>query len=205
MLLETPTRFERSAVDVLFTDDLEMNRWWGVPAFGVAARAILLIPHFAVLWILNFVSTLWMALGWILILATGRVPALVVRLLIEQQHRTARVVGWGFFLMPGPYPGLEPGMPGPVDLRVNLHDLEIARYWGIPGLRIIVLIPQIIMLALMAALVVLSCLIVWIPILVNGSYPTWAESLHVRFLRYVAHVFLYALFVPVPYPPFWPR
>ena len=45
-------------------------------------------------------------------------------------------------------------------------------------------------------------LILWIPILVTGKYPSWAMSLYSGLLRYGARVGAYLLLLPIPYPPF---
>ena len=194
-------------VTVTVTDQRELSRWWGVPFFGNLARWVLAIPHFVVLWVLGIVASFWFFLGWIPILVNGRVPGIAVQLLTEYIQRGARVGGYVAFLMPGGYPPLEPGAPAPIDVRFEFTSLEINRLWGIPILgflvRLIVLIPQIIVLILAGTLVGLSLLVLWIPILVNGKYPGWAVSLFGNVIRYGARVEAYLLFLPVPYPPFW--
>jgi hypothetical protein len=193
-------------VQLSVTPERELNRLWGIPVIGVFVRAILAIPHFAVLWLLGIGLYVWLILGWIPILVNGRVPGIAVRMLVEQLRRGNRVQGYVLFLMAGGYPPLEPGAPSPVDLQVNLETLEINRLWGIPFLglmvRFLILIPHLIVLSLAGILVGLSLLVLWIPILISGRYPEWAVSLYGGFLRYSARVGAYALLLPVPYPPF---
>ena len=62
-------------VQVTITDRRELSRWWGIPFFGNVVRWVLAIPHLVVLWILGFVLAVWLFLGWIVILLTGRVPS----------------------------------------------------------------------------------------------------------------------------------
>ena len=194
-------------VQVTITDQRELSRWWGIPFFGNVVRWVLAIPHLVVLWILGFVLAVWLFLGWIVILLTGRVPGIVVKLLTEYIQRGARIGAYIGFLMPGGYPPLEPGAPTPVDVKIEPTSLEINRLWGIPILgffvRILVLIPQLIVLSILGMVVGLSLIVLWIPILLTGKYPGWAISLYGAMFRYGTRVSAYLLFLPVPYPPIW--
>jgi hypothetical protein len=197
------------SVSVSVTDEREINRLWGIPLVGMAARSFMAIPHFAVLSIMSIGISLWACLGWIPILAYGRVPGLAVTFLSEYLHRSARTSAYVAFLMPGGYPPLEPGMPIPVDVRLHLKTLQINRLWGIPILglfvRFIVLLPHIIIGIFLAVAVILGMLVLWIPILTSGRYPEWAARLYRLTLTYTARIWAYLFFLPVPYPPVWPR
>jgi hypothetical protein len=186
----------------------ELNRWWGIPMVGIAVRAFLAIPHAVVLMILGIGMAVWAFLGWIPILLNGRVPAIAVRFLTEYFHRYTRIAGYVACLMPGGYPPLEPGAPGPVDLQIYLDSLAINRWWGIPlfGLlvRILVVLPHIIVLSLVWTAVALTWLVLWIPILASGRYPEWAVAFYGFALLYTARVATWVMFLPVPYPPIWP-
>ena len=194
-------------VQVTVTDQRELSRWWGIPVFGNFVRWVLAIPHLVVLWILGFVLAFWLFLGWIVILLTGRIPGIVVKLLTEYIQRGARIGAYIGFLMPGGYPPLEPGAPTPVDVKIEPTSLEINRLWGIPivgfFVRILVLIPQLIVLSILGMVVGLSLIVLWIPILLTGKYPGWAISLYGAMFRYGTRVSAYLLFLQVPYPPIW--
>ncbi len=193
-------------IQLTVTQERQLNRLWGIPYFGMLVRGILAIPHLVVLMILGIVLYVWILLGWIPILINGRVPAIALRLLTEYIHRGVRVIGYTACLMPGGYPPLEMGAPGPVDVQFNFRGFEINRLWGIPILgwfvRILAVLPHIIVLAFAGILFGLSLIVLWFPILITGTYPTWAVTFYGRFLRYVARVEAYALLLPVPYPPF---
>jgi hypothetical protein len=118
------------AIQVSLTDQRDLSRWWGIPFVGNLVRWILAIPHLVVLWLLGIVLALWFFLGWIVILLTGRVPGIVVKLLTEYLQRSARVGGYIGFLLPGGDPPLEPGATSPVNVQVELSSLEINRLWG---------------------------------------------------------------------------
>ena len=52
---------EDHPVSVRFDEGVRINRLWGVPVLGILVRAILLIPHFIVLWLLAIlVGFLWL-------------------------------------------------------------------------------------------------------------------------------------------------
>ena len=192
-------------VDLFVTPEREINRLWGIPFLGHAARAILAIPHMFVLWLLGMGLGIWIWLGWIAILVNGRVPAIAVSLVHEYLLRGQKVAGYVGFLMPGGYPPLEPGLRGPVELEMRLESLEINRLWGIPlfGLaaRAIILIPQFIVFWILGLVIFFSLWILWIPILITGRYPEWAASLYGSFMRLGVRVAAYLLLMPVPYPP----
>jgi hypothetical protein len=192
-------------IQLTVTGERQLNRLWGIPYFGMLVRWILAIPHFVILILLGIVLYLWILVGWIPILINGRVPAGAVRLLTEYIRRSARVIGYTACLMPGPYPPLEMGSSGPVHVQFNFQSLEINRLWGIPfvGLfvRVLALIPHFIVLSLAGIVFALSLIVLWIPILISGTYPTWAVTFYGRFLSYATRVEAYALLLPVPYPP----
>jgi Domain of unknown function (DUF4389) len=194
-------------VSLRVIDEREMNRLWGIPIVGIAVRAFLAIPHALVLMILGIGMNAWIFLGWIPILLNGRVPAVAVKFLIEYLHRYTRIAGYVACLMPGGYPPLEPGAPNPIDLQISLEGLAINRWWGIPlfGLlvRVLVVLPQIIVLSLLWTAVALTWLVLWIPILASGRYPEWAVHFYQFALLYTARVGAYVMFLPVPYPPIW--
>jgi len=194
-------------VSLRVIDEREINRLWGIPIVGIAVRAFLAIPHALVLMIMSIGMNAWIFLGWIPILLNGRVPAVAVKFLIEYLHRYTRIAGYVACLMPGGYPPLEPGAPNPIDLQISLEGLAINRWWGIPlfGLlvRVLVVLPQIIVLSLLWTAVALTWLVLWIPILASGRYPEWAVSFYGFALLYTARVGAYVIFLPVPYPPMW--
>ena len=195
-------------VSVEITDEREMNRLWGIPFLGVAVRGFLAIPHSVVLAIMGFGVYVWVLIGWLPILLNGRVPGLAVKFLTEYLHRGARVAGYVAFLMPGGYPPLEPGMPVPVDLQLDLDSLEMNKFWGIPFVgifvRALILQPQFVVLSFLMIAVILTWLVLWVPILASGRYPEWAARLYRAAIQYAARVSAYVLLLPVPYPPIWP-
>jgi Domain of unknown function (DUF4389) len=191
---------------ITVADARNLNRLWGIPYLGILVRLILAIPHYVVLLILGLGMYVVMLLGWIPILLLGRPVGLQIAWIKETIHRSTRMLAYAYFLFPGGYPPLEPGMPNPVELTMDLHGRSMSRLWGIPIIgilvRVIVAIPHLIVLGIVFAVAFLAEIILWIPILILGRYPGWAFSLYGGLLRYSARVQAYLLLLPVPYPPF---
>jgi hypothetical protein len=193
-------------IGLTVTDEREINRLWGIPFVSVIVRTILAIPHIVVLAILAIGLYIWFLLGWIAILLTGKVPGIAVALLREYVQRSYRILGYTMFLMPGPYPHLEPGPGDPLSVSFELHDLSINRLWGIPFfgvfVRIILAIPHLVVLSILGIVLYILILIVWIPILFTGKYPSAIANFFGSFARYAVRVSAYIVLLPVPYPPF---
>ena len=193
-------------ISLTVTGEREINRLWGIPVVGIFVRWILVIPHLLFLFVLGIGVYIWVGLGWIAILATGKVPDMAVSLLREYFQRSYRVLGYMGLLMPGAYPPLGMGPSDPVPVQLNLPDTSINRLWGIPVVgifvRAILAIPHLIVVTILAIVLYIVVLIVWIPILFLGRYPDWAASFAKMFMGYAARVTAYVLLLPVPYPPF---
>jgi hypothetical protein len=83
--------------------DRSINRWWGIPYFGMLARLIVLIPQLIVLMVLGIILYLVILVLWIPILINGRYPELGMKLVGMYLKYQARVYGYAF-LLPVPYP-----------------------------------------------------------------------------------------------------
>jgi hypothetical protein len=192
-------------VTVSVTGERELNRLWGIPFLGMAARAILAIPHLLVLWLIGIGIYIWILLGWIPILLFGKVPDMAVSLIREYLQRYNRVGGY-VLLLPSEYPPLETGPSNPVMVQMAIDDTSINRLWGIPFIgifaRVLVLIPHMIVLMILGIVMYVIVLVVWIPILINGRYPDIAVTFLKMFMAYSSRVTAYAMLLPVPYPPF---
>ena len=83
---------------------------------------------------------------------------------------------------------------------------EINRLWGIPffGMfaRWLLLIPHFLVLWVLGVASGLSILVTWIPILVNGRFPSWAVDLYETTYRWGVRVAAYAVLMTGFYPPF---
>ena len=53
---------------------LAVNRFWAIPIVGILVKAIILIPHFIVLYVLGIVVAICQLVIWIPVLFTGEYP-----------------------------------------------------------------------------------------------------------------------------------
>lgn len=90
-------------IDVVFDETEEQNRLWGVPFVGIWVRAILLIPHFFVLWLLGFCVGLVTIVSWIPVLLNGRRNDAIVSFVGGYYRLAARTASYAL-LLTGKYP-----------------------------------------------------------------------------------------------------
>ena len=191
-------------VQVTFDENQRINRLWGIPFLGWFVRILLLIPHFIVLYVLQFAVSLSLLVSWIPVLLMGRQAGALTSLYVGTLRYTTRVLAWAFMLA-GPYPPILPGSaPYPVNVEVQT-DGSMNRLWGIPFLgfylRAILVIPHAILVFILYFPVVLISLVIWLPILINGRMPGFGYTLYGGFLRLWTRTYLWVLLTPVPYPP----
>ncbi len=183
-----------------------INRLWGIPFFGLLVRWILLIPHWLILAVLGTVGVLFLNFLWIPVLFLGRMPAMLFDLYVTTYRWGVRVAAYAV-LMTDAYPPFSLNAPYGVDLLVERRS-SINRLWGIPWtgfvVRAIALIPQFIVLFFLGIAVYVLLFVMWIPVLVNGRFPQVGYDLFGGYLRMTSRTSLWALFMPMPYPPFGP-
>ncbi len=90
-------------VRVLFDEQRPINRLWGIPLIGIAIRAIILIPHFIVLYLLGIVVAFLVLFAWIPVLIKGRQADLVYNIVGGWVRWAMRVYAY-LLLLAGPYP-----------------------------------------------------------------------------------------------------
>lgn len=87
-------------------------------------------------------------------------------------------------------------------------DAGQGRLWGIPVLgsmiRLILVIPQAILLVILGLAVCVAMLVSWIPVLLTGRMAGWGYGLLGGYLRLSVRVSAYVLLVTGAYPPFGP-
>jgi len=90
-------------VQVSVDPDPGQSRLWGIPFVGLVVRAIVLIPHFIVIWLLGIGAALVIWVSWIPILINGRQADAIVSYLGGVYRYALRVSGY-LLLMTGEYP-----------------------------------------------------------------------------------------------------
>jgi hypothetical protein len=169
---------------------------------GALVKAIILIPHFIVLYVLAIVSGLAHLIIWIPVLFTGQYPQWGFNL-------TAGVLRWSqrlilyFYGITDAYPAFSMESPGDI---VIPRPESSSRFWAIPLIGIfvksIILIPHFIVLYVLGFVVGLCQLVIWIPVLFTGEYPSWGYQLVSGYVLWATRVYAYLLGLTDAYPPF---
>jgi hypothetical protein len=80
-----------------------INRLWGIPLVGYMVRALILIPHLIVLWLLGIFSALTLLFAWVPVLLLGRQAEFVYLLVGGYLRWSTRVTAY-FLLLTDRYP-----------------------------------------------------------------------------------------------------
>jgi hypothetical protein len=102
-------------------------------------------------------------------------------------------------LLVDPYP---PFGDAPYPVTVTADNPPPSRDRVSVGLRLILLIPQIIVLSVIAFIWILMTVVAWFAILFTGRYPEGLYQFSVGSLRWTTRVNAYALLLVDEYPPF---
>ena len=191
-------------VRVEFDEGEPINRFWGIPIVGHVARAIVLIPHAIVVWLLGVGVGLSLFVLWIPILMDGRAPRWAYTLIGGTYRYSVRTSSY-FLMLTDTYPPFSLDAPHPVRVTY-LPDQPIQRLWGIPflglWLRAIILIPHWIALWFLGIGVACAIFVSWIPVLIDGRMATWGYTLFGGTIRWAARVTAYLLLLTDVYPSF---
>jgi len=202
--MESPTT-NGYPINVRYDRDQQLNNLWGIPIFGIMARALLAIPHFFVLWFYAVVVAIVSLATWYPVLTRGEYPRWGYEIIGGYVRWTTRVQAY-VGLMAAPYPpfSIQPG-GYPVEVDFPEHQ-ELNNLWGIPLLGImargLLAIPHLFLLWLLAILVGILYLILWFPVLVNGRFPDWGYDLVGGVARWTTRVGGWIMLMAEPYPPF---
>ncbi len=190
-------------VRVEFDEQEPINRLWGIPILGHAARALILLPHWIVLALLTWLVGLSILVSWIPILTNGR-PANWMTSLYGGTYRLSARVGAYMLMLTDTYPPFAFDAPHPVRLEIDPAQ-SVANLWGIPfiglWIRSIFLIPHFIALWFFGIAVLCVLLVSWIPVLLDGRMATWGYTVLGGYMRWSTRVILYLLMLTDVYPP----
>jgi hypothetical protein len=99
-------------VSVRFDEGVRINRVWGIPVIGQLVRAILLIPHLIILWVLAILTAFLMLVVWVPVLIFGRQADLIYTLVGGVYRWQLRVSAY-LLLMVDRYPPFSFGEDDP--------------------------------------------------------------------------------------------
>jgi hypothetical protein len=103
---------EEHPVSVRFDEGVRINRLWGIPLIGILIRAILLIPHFIVLWLIGVVVFFLYLVIWVPVLILGRQADLIYTIVGGYVRWAFRVSAY-LLLMVDRYPPFSLGEDDP--------------------------------------------------------------------------------------------
>jgi Domain of unknown function (DUF4389) len=185
---------------------LEVDRPERIANWRPIVQWLLAIPHFIILYVLGIVAEIVVIIGWFAILFTGRLPeglANLVCLYIRYNNRTVAYAGFlreeyppfNFETVapdPGTYPPVRTGFDTELEDR---NRLTVA-------FRIILVIPQIIVLAVVGFLAFLASIIAFFAVLFTGRWPDGLRTFVVGVMRWNTRVSAYLYLLTDAYPPF---
>ena len=187
-----------------YAPDEGQNRLWGIPLVGLVVRAILCIPQAIVLGVLGLVMYVVVLVNWIPILVNGRQAAWINTVAGGVFRMSSRVTAY-ILLVTGVYPPFWIEGEHPVTFTLEPGE-EQNRLWGIPFVGILVrlflLIPHAIALAVLGFVVGILALFTWVPVLLNGRTGDWVTRWIGGFYRWSVRVYAYAFLLTAKYPPF---
>jgi Domain of unknown function (DUF4389) len=164
------------------------------------------IPHYVVLYVLQLVSEVVTVISWFVILFTGKLPEGLAGYQAMYLRYALRTYSYSGF-MREEYPpftfATTPADPGDdprvrVDLRPELIDRNRVTVF----FRIILLIPQAIVLAVLSIMASLVLLVSFFAVLFTGRWPAGMRDFVVKFWGWWLRVTAYGMLLTDAYPPF---
>jgi hypothetical protein len=167
---------------------------------------ILAIPHLAIAYVLGSVSQVVSLISWFAILFTGRLPQGLANFQCMYLRYYLRTMSYTGFLREE-YPPFgfttSPGDPGD-DPRVRVDFApELANRNRVTvGFRLILAIPQLIVIAALGIAAVVVTFIAVFAVLFTGAWPAGMRNFVLGVARYWLRVEAYLVLLTDQYPPF---
>jgi hypothetical protein len=185
---------------------LEVDRPERIANWRPIVQWLLAIPHFIILYVLGIVAEIVVIISWFAILFTGKLPeglANLVCLYIRYNNRTVAYAGF----LREEYPPFnfetvasDPGTYQPVRTGFDT-ELEDRNRLTV-AFRIILVIPQAIVLALLGFVAFLASVIAFFAVLFTGRWPEGLRTFVVGIMRWSTRVSAYLYLLTDEYPPF---
>ncbi|MDR7085573.1 hypothetical protein J2X11_000412 [Aeromicrobium panaciterrae] len=177
-----------------------------IARWRVIGNIILAIPHFIVLYVLNFVAELLAFVAWILGVFTGKVPEGILGIIALYIRYSTRVSVYAGFLTeeyppftfattsadPGDYPRVNVGFAPETEGRNRLTIF----------FRIILAIPHLIVLGLISIVAFFAYVVAFFAVLFTGKWPVGLRNFVVGLLRWSTRLNAYMYLLTDKYPPF---
>ena len=184
----------------------EVDRAERIANWRPIVQWLLAIPHFMILYGLELVARAVAIIGWFAILFTGKLPEGLASLLCLYIRYNNRVWAYAGFLReeyppfvfdtvapdPGNHPPVRTGFTPELEDRNRLT----------VGFRVILVIPQAIVLAILVTAALVAWVIAFFAVLFTGRWPEGLRSFVVGVMRWGTRVSAYFLLLTDKYPPF---
>jgi hypothetical protein len=167
---------------------------------------LLVIPHAVILYVLGFVSEVIGLVSWFIVLFTGSLPDGLANLQVMYLRYSLRVYTYAGF-MREEYPpfSFESTAVDPRDdarVRVDIAPKLVDRNRLTVAFRIILVIPQFIVLIVLGLVAGVAWLIAFFAVLFTGRWPVGVRDFVLKVLRWNLRVQAYFLLLVDEYPPF---
>ncbi len=177
-----------------------------VANWRVIGNAVLAIPHLIVLYVFNFVSEVVGFVSWLVILFTGKLPDGLANLQVLYLRYQLRTYTYVLF-MREEYPpfSFDSSAADPGDdprVRVDVVPQLENRNRLTAFFRIILVIPQLIVLAVLSFAGFFCAIIGFFSVLFTGKWPVGLRDFVLGIMRWSLRVNAYFLLLTDVYPPF---
>ncbi|MDQ1447766.1 MAG: hypothetical protein QOC79_737 [Actinomycetota bacterium] len=167
---------------------------------------LLAVPHLVVLNAFNTVSEALGVVSWFIILFTGALPEGLANFQVMIVRYSARTFTYVAFLKEE-YPpftfAMTPTDPGDDPrVRVDIAPQLANRNRLTVAFRIILAIPQVIVVALLSVVALVAGLIAFFAVLFTGRWPDGLRDFVIKVMRWGVRVQAYFLLLTDEYPPF---
>ena len=167
---------------------------------------LLVIPHFAVLYVLNLVAGVCALISWFAILFTGRMPDGLAGLITLSIRYQARATTYALFLREE-YPPFtfDTSSADPGDdprVRVDVRPVLDQRNRVTVFFRYFMLLPHLVVLAFVGIAAAFCILAGGVAVVVTGRWPEGLRDFVIGTLRWTTRLTAYQYLLTDEYPPF---
>jgi hypothetical protein len=167
---------------------------------------LLAIPHFVVLYGLNLLSRVIGIVSWFIIVFTGALPEGLANMQVMYMRYSTRTNVFAAFLKEE-YPpftfSTTPADPGDdTRVRIDITPQLANRNRLTVAFRIILVIPQVVVLVFLFLASAVAVLISFFAVLFTGRWPDGLRDFVIKVMRWGLRVQAYFLLLTDEYPPF---
>lgn len=188
--------------------DATQSRLTNFPlGIGTTIRALLLIPHFIILYFLQIVANIVYFIACFAILFSGRYPRGLFNFYVGYMRWNANMTGYlvsAYDKYPPFSMDIQPDFP--VTLEVDYPE-NLNRILNFPlfigyFIKLILLIPHLIIIVFLALVAMIVLFIAQFAILFTGSFPEGMHGFMVGVGRWSTRITAYTVALTDKYPPF---